>query len=85
VEDPGHEGRQRRGRHEGVPAEGAVALGQQLAAPFLQAPGVVEQRASPVGTDANPMTEPSSQATPAVASTITRLEPMIPRARPPVS
>ena len=30
---------------------------------------MVEQRASPVGTDANPMTEPSSQATPAVTST----------------
>jgi hypothetical protein len=34
-----------------VAAEGAVTLGQQFPAPFLQTSRVVQQRASPVGTD----------------------------------
>jgi hypothetical protein len=34
-----------------MPAEGAVALGQQFPAPFLKAARVVEQRASPAGTN----------------------------------
>ena len=84
-EDSGHKGWHRHGCHEVIPAENTIALGEQLPARFLaNRPGWSSSQRPLLIPISYPTTEPSIQATMAVASTSIRLSPAFAgqRARP---